>query len=196
MPSSARRGIVSEHHAAGHEDGDACAHARRGGVGGAGSLAAGLGGRRLDRSGRQVARRFVHRDVELVVSVRREPDDRFVAEHGTADGHRHVVLADVHAVGAHGECDVGPVVHDERNPEVGALLREARRCVEDHPVVVVLVTQLHDVDATGHALGHEALKVLSDGGAEIERSVAERPGHSLSALAACFIAFLCARTFA
>ena len=58
-----------------------------------------------------------------------------------------VVLADVHAVGARGAREVGPVVDDQQRARgVAELARDARRG-EQVVVVGVLVAQLEDVDA-------------------------------------------------
>ena len=81
-----------------------------------------------------------------------------VAGERTGLGDRHVVLADVAAVGA-GRCDeVGPVVEDQQRAGLVAQPAGDGGCGEQLLVAGLLVAQLDDVDAAGERRGEHALQ--------------------------------------
>ena len=81
-------------------------------------------------------------------SASRGPIEQVGADESRAPRDRHVVLADVHAVGAAGEREVGPVVHDEQRAVLVAQRRAAHAPARTSSSSRrVLVAQLHDVHA-------------------------------------------------
>ena len=104
-------------------------------------------------------RRLEHRADGAVVGVarlgRRRParasasrSRRAVAAHDRAHlADRHVVLADVHAVGAAGERQLGPVVHDEQRAVRRAQRAQRAAGARRSRRRSLLVAQLHHVDA-------------------------------------------------
>ena len=119
------------------------------------------------QSGRRafwLRRRLVHRtntdvvhlrrhSVELLLRVRRQADERVVAEHATRPARRQIVLPQVDPVRAHRERHVRPVVDDEQRIASSGAPAEHRSPSQQVPHVGILLTQLHDVGAgTEHAL--------------------------------------------
>ena len=113
--------------------------------------APGLGRRGVHRADGDVVGAAAPARLGLLHRVRREPDDRVVADELARAGDGHVVLADVHAVGAAGGREVGAVVeHEQRAGGVAALARALGR---GQQLVVggVLVAQLEEVGAAAPA---------------------------------------------
>jgi len=101
----------------------------------------------------------------------------------------------MHAVCTDRICDVGAVVHDERTPRSAHL--PARRVAASSIARSSWSLSRSWTTSTPPAT-HSAttLDVAANRRAQVQRSVAERPGHSLAAaLWAAFIALLCSRTF-
>ena len=87
------------------------------------------------------------RAVHLRRAVRRAADQRAGPGELARAGDRHVVLADVRAVGAGRDDEVGAVVEDEERARGGAELARDRGRGEQVVVRGVLLAQLEDVDA-------------------------------------------------
>ena len=88
---------------------------------------------------------------------------------------RHVVLPDVHPVGAHLARDVRAVVDDQQRAEP---LAERSRGVGDRDQLLVgkvLLAQLHDVHAAGDRLAQQAGQRGSGGGGVGARPIGDRP---------------------
>lgn len=73
--------------------------------------------------------------------------------------YRHVILADVHAVGAHPRGDVGPVVDDEQGAVRVADVGGDAGGFEQELVLQPLLAQLHDIDAARDRLREEVGEV-------------------------------------
>ena len=111
-----------------------------------GGRASRLGRGLPDRSHAQLVGLRRQRRVELLGRVGRQPDQQVGAELLARLGHGHVVLAEVHAVGACRAREVGPVVQPEQRAVLVAERAEAGRRAQDLLVGRVLVAQLDHVD--------------------------------------------------
>jgi hypothetical protein len=109
-------------------------------------LAIGLRRRRVDRSVADEVGVVGHR-VDLPGRVGGQADEDVGPDDLTRLGHRRVVLADVHAVGAGGRGDVGPVVDDEQRPRLRAQVAGDRARGQQRVVGRRLVAQLEQVGA-------------------------------------------------
>ena len=96
---------------------------------------------------------------------------------------RHVVLADVHAVGAHLRGDVGAVVEDEQRAVRFAHIGRHACGFGEEAVVQALLAQLHDVDAAGDRRGQEVLELALTGHA-VAHEIQPRGGEACAAVVA------------
>ncbi len=100
-----------------------------------------------------------HCRVDLTWGVRGETHEHVRADDLAGLRDRHVLLADVHAVGSHDHGDVWAVVEDEqRAGRVTGIRGHARRFGQEL-VLQVLLSQLHHIDAARDRLGQEFAQV-------------------------------------
>ena len=92
-----------------------------------------------------------------------EPDEHVRADDLAGLGDRHVLLADVHAVGAHRRGDVGAVVEDEQRAVRVAGVGGHACGFGEELVLQVLLAQLHHVDAARDRRGEEFAQVAIAG---------------------------------
>jgi len=81
--------------------------------------------------------------------------------------HGHVILTDVHTVCVDLDGDVWAVVHDERNAKMLADTRNEFGPFNELARLKVLLSELHDVNATGDAIADEAFEVRTVRSAQI-----------------------------
>src|SRR5512133_2811707 len=131
-----------------------------------------LGRRRVDGADGDVVRAAATAGLGLLHRVRREPDERVLADELARAVDRHVVLADVHAVRAAGGREVGAVVEQEER--AGGLAQRARGRGGVQQLVVggVLVAQLEEVDAAGQRALEGALHPAAVGD-EVQAGIAQ-----------------------
>ena len=178
-----------------YEDRDRGGSDGLGGVSHPGAGATGLGRRGHHRSGGEVGRIGADGFGQLGRGVRGQPDDGVRPEDPPAQRDRCIVLADVDAVGAHLEGEVGSIVHHEGDAEVRAQSGSLTSGSDHVDGIMVLVAQLDDVDAARDAVGEERGEVGADRGAEVEAPRSEVEHQvAVRALAAAFIAALNSRT--
>jgi len=124
-----------------------------------------------------------------------EADDGLGTEDPSRQRHRGVVLSDMDTVGAHFECQVGPVVEDEGHAVRAAHLSRHTRPGQQRPRLEILVTQLDDVHTALDARAEEVGQVRAVRRAEVEAATREVPrgGHT-PPRARAFMAFLVALT--
>ena len=143
---------------------------RRGGVGGGVAHqvqphrgAAGLGRRGVDGADPDVVDLGLGAGrVDLRGRVGGQPDDAVGTDQGARLRHRHVVLADVDAVGAGCGHQVGPVVEDERHAVRAAhRARSGARWPRWPRRSASLSAQLDDVDAPAQRLLQEGIGLLA-----------------------------------
>ena len=142
--------------------------------------APGLGRGRVDRADADVVDEPRVDRVDLRRRVGGEPDQHVGADELAHLAHRHVLLADVHAVGAHLARDERAVVDDQQRAES---LAERPRGVGDRDELLVrevLLAQLHDVDAAGDRRAQE----LGQRGARSADEVQPRSGQTCAPVGA------------
>ena len=135
-----------------------------------------------DRSHAQLVGLRGERRVELLGRVGRQPDQQVGAELLARLGHGHVVLAEVHAVGAGRAREVGPVVEPEQRAVLVAERAEAGRRTQDLLVGRVLVAQLDHVDPAAqrgaeHRLGRRLDDEVEPGSPQALAPIDEPLGH-------------------
>ena len=115
--------------------------------------------------------------------MRGEPDQHVGAEQLAHLGDGHVVLADVHAVGAGLARDERPVVDDQERAE--ALAQRVRGVGDGGQLFVaeLLVAQLHDLHAAGDR-GVQHVGQRAPAGVGVADEVEPRGGQPLAALGA------------
>jgi len=125
-----------------------------------------------------------------------QPHDRVGPEDAPRQRDRCVVLADVDAVRASLERQVGPVVQQERDAPGATDLTDEPGPGQERARLELLLPELDDVDTAFDAGGHEVGQVRPVRRAQVEAAAGEvAPGAHPLACALAFMARLFARTF-
>ena len=145
----------------------------RGGMDGTHADVVGTGG----AGGRAIGARAGRDSVDLSRRMGREPDQHVRPDQLADLAHGHVVLSDVHYIGAGLTRDEGSVVDDEqRAVPLTELPCEARQ--RQQPLVVQgLLAQLHDVHAAGHRARQERGRI-APGGRAVAHEIQPRDGET------------------
>ncbi len=122
--------------------------------------AAGLGRRGMHRTDPDVVDRKARGGIDLSRAVGGEPDQPARAHDRTSLVDRHVVLADVHAVGAGGRDQVRAVVEDEQRLVLCGCAGKPPGGGDDRNVAGVLHAQLNDVHTRVEYGGQELVGLL------------------------------------
>ena len=121
--------------------------------------------------------------VDLLGGVRGAADQPVVAHDRSRLIDRQVVLAEMHAVGAGGDRQVGTVVEHEERAGLVAARAERAGGAQDLVLRRVLLAQLHDVHAAGQRRRQQVIRVAA-AGPRAAHEVQARPREPRASLVA------------
>ncbi len=108
----------------------------------------------------------------------RKSDDRVRPQQAPRVGRVHVGLAQMHALSANGEGDIGPVVDDQRNAGGPRHGKQPQAYLRQRPALGMRIAQLNHCCAASNGRRHDILKRMRTGqhriGHQIERQVETR----------------------